>query len=68
MKKYEGITLPIYGPWDLEKFRTRPSRCGGEGVVKYEFRGKVSERKNMKYVTKDSRPSPGNRNMFHVHR
>ena len=24
MKTYEGITLTIYGPWDLEKFRARP--------------------------------------------
>ena len=29
MKKYEGITLPIYRPWDLEKFRACRGRWRG---------------------------------------
>ena len=39
MKKYEGITLPIYGPWDLEKFLACLTRRGGGWSAKYEFRG-----------------------------
>ena len=42
MKKYEGITLPISGPWDLEKFRAR--------LAKYELGGRVGERKDMEHV------------------
>ena len=39
MKKYEGIILPIYRPWDLEKFPACPARWGEGG-----------ERKDMKHV------------------
>jgi len=43
MKKYEGITLPMYRPWDLEKFQARPaSRRGG-----------VGERKDMKHGNRE---------------
>jgi len=39
MNKYEGITLPIYVPWDLEKFRAQSliygQVRGGGRVVKY---------------------------------
>ena len=38
MKKYEGITFPIHGSWDLERFRAHPARGGG----------KEGERKDMK--------------------
>ena len=31
MKKYEGITLPTHGSWDLEKFQARPARPEGGG-------------------------------------
>ena len=48
MKKYEGIILPIYGPWDLQKFRARPTRWRGGGCT---FR-EVGERKNMKQYLK----------------
>ena len=38
MKKYVGNmkirTLPIYGPWDLEKFRAYPLISEGERVVR----------------------------------
>ena len=37
MKKYIGITLPIYGPWDSEKFRARPL-IYEEGGVRREKR------------------------------
>ena len=52
MKKYEGITLPIYVPWDLEKFRARPAgRRGKERVCKiWVYGGGVGERKDMKHV------------------
>ena len=49
MKKYEGITLLIYRPWDLEKFETRPARPEG-----YKIRvgggGNRGKRKDMKHV------------------
>ena len=47
MKKYEGISLPIYGPWDLE--RARPASRGVGGV---------GERKDMKHV--NMKKSEGN--------
>ena len=40
MKKYERITLPIYRPWDFEKFRARPARWRGERSAKYELEGR----------------------------
>ena len=49
MKKYVGNmkirTLPIYGPWDLEKFRAF-FRGGGEGgwFAIYRFRGTPEKR------------------------
>ena len=63
MKKYEGNikkyvgnmkmrTLPIHGPWDLEKFRVHPliSRGGGVGGdSKFPCLG-VPQRKDMKHV------------------
>ena len=51
MKKYKGITLPIHGPWDLEKFGARPSRRGGGEARKIRvWEGRVSEGKDMKHV------------------
>ena len=41
-KKYEGITLPIYEPWDLKKFRARPVRRGGGGSQNTSL-GRVGE-------------------------
>ena len=41
-------TLPIYGPWDLEKFRAHPLISGGGGS---QFPGLgVPQRKDMKHV------------------
>ena len=50
--KYEGITLLVYEPWDLEKFRAFPLRWGSGmgGVAKYQFRGGVGENKDIKHV------------------
>ena len=45
MKQYEAIALPIYGPWDLEKFRARRAK------YKKKFRGAREKTGNMsKYV------------------
>ena len=63
MKKYDGImkdigrnmkirTLPIYGPWDLEKFRAHPLISGGgdgsQGLG-------IPQRKDMKHVHFEAR-------------
>ena len=62
MKKYEGImkdirrnmweirrTFPIYGLWDLEKFRARPLGQGGGGCSQFPGLG-LPQRKDIKHV------------------
>ena len=47
-----GRTLPICGPWDLEKFRARPliyGSGGGRGGSQFPDSG-VPQRKDMKHV------------------
>ena len=34
MKKYEGITLPIYGPWDLKKQEERSEFFKPQGLYR----------------------------------
>ena len=49
MKKYEGITLPIYmgrGTWKNSEL----APLVGEGVAKYEFRRGQAREKTMKRV------------------
>ena len=59
MKKYVGHvkirTLPIYRPWDLEKFRAHPFILGRSGVGGgSQFPGLgVPQRKDMKHVNSD---------------
>ena len=51
MNKYEGITLPIYEPWDCEKYRALPARRWGEGGSQNtSLGGGVGERKCIKHV------------------
>jgi len=61
MKKYVGNmkirTLPIYGPWDLEKFRAQPLISGrGGGGPPFPGLG-VPQRKDMKHVNSELSPS-----------
>ena len=43
MKKYEGITLPIYRPWDLEKFQVHPATREG-GLQNTSWEGRRDQR------------------------
>ena len=53
MKKYVGNikikTLPIYGSWNLEKFRAHPLISEVGGGLQFPCLG-VPQRKNMKHV------------------
>ena len=55
MKKYVGNmtirTLPIYGPWDLKKFRYHPFFVAGGGCSQFPGLG-VPQRKDMEHVKK----------------
>ena len=57
MNKYEGITLPIYVPWDLEKFQARPARRRGGGSQNTSSGVGLGERKDMKHVKFRAPPS-----------
>ena len=46
MKKYEGITLPTYRPWDLEKFQARPARPGTGGSQNTSLGGRRREERH----------------------
>ena len=52
LKKNEGITLPVYGLRDLEKFQAVPLIYGpgGGGGAQNTNLGRVGERTDMKHV------------------
>jgi len=59
--KFRTLSPPLYELWDLEKFQAHFPFIFRH-IPPYSLSKEVSGLRK-----KDSRPSPGNRNMFHVH-